>query len=99
MAVKTLVQDVLDEMKETITYLPVCNPLEDKKILRPPLPTELTIDPPTDESPTNCHTEDVVLPNSDESDESTGEVESIAFMTKNTHVNPDCYTEKHTRQS
>ena len=53
-----LVQDVLDEMKENISRLPAFNPLEDKQTLRPPFPTELTVDPPADESPTNCHAED-----------------------------------------
>ena len=32
--------------KETISHLPAFNPLEDKQTLRPPLPTELTVDPP-----------------------------------------------------
>jgi hypothetical protein len=64
--------------------------MEDKQTLRPPLPTELTVDPPAVESPTNCHAEDALL-NADESDESTGQVESIAFKTKIARVNPDCY--------
>ena len=54
--------------------------MEDKQTLRPPLPTELTVDPPVNESQTNSHTEDA-LPNADESDESTGQGETIAFKT------------------
>ena len=53
-----LVQDVLDEMKETISNVPAFNPWEDKQTLRPPLLTELTVDPPAAESPTNCPAED-----------------------------------------
>ena len=50
--------------------------MEDKQTLSPPYPiqTELTVDPPAVESPTNCHAEDALL-NADESDESTGQVE------------------------
>ena len=75
-----LVQDVLDEMKETISHLTAFNPLEDKQTFRPPLPTELTVDPSANEPQTNSHAEDA-LPNADESDESTGQGESIAFKT------------------
>jgi hypothetical protein len=53
-----LVQDVLDEMKETISNVPAFNPWEDKQTLRPPLLTELTVDPSAAESPTNCPAED-----------------------------------------
>ena len=91
-----LVQNTLDEMKETksgfrketISHLPTFNRLEDKQTLRPPLPTELTVDPPADEPQTTSHAEDA-LPNADESDESTGQVELQAFKTKITGVNPD----------
>ena len=76
--------------KETISHLPAFNPLEDKQTLRPPLPTELTVDPPADEPQTTSHAEDA-LPNADESDESTGQVELQAFKTKITGVNPDCH--------
>ena len=38
-----LVQDVLDEMKETISHLPAFNPMEDQQTTRLPIPTELTI--------------------------------------------------------
>jgi hypothetical protein len=55
-----LVQDVLDEMKETISHLPAFNPLEDQQTLRPPLPTELTVDPPSNEPQTNSHAEDAL---------------------------------------
>jgi hypothetical protein len=68
-------------MKETISHLPAFNPLEDKQTLRPPLSTELTVDPPADEPQTTSHTEDA-LPNADESDESTGQVELQSFKTK-----------------
>ena len=53
-----LVQDVLDEMKETISNVPAFKPWEDKQTLRPPLLTELTVDPSAVESPTNCPAED-----------------------------------------
>jgi hypothetical protein len=72
---------VLDEMKETISQPPAFNPMEDKQTLRPPLPTELTVIPPADEPQTTFHAEEA-LPNADESDESTGQVESNAFKTK-----------------
>lgn len=85
-----LVQDVLDEMKETISNLPAFNPWEDKQTLRPPLLTELTVDPSAAESPTNCPAEDA-LSNADESDDSTGQVELNTFKTKIARVNPDCY--------
>ena len=75
-----LVQDVLDEMKETISHLPSFNPMDHKQTLRPPLPTELTVDPPANEPQTNSHAEDA-LQNADESDESTGQGETIAFKT------------------
>jgi hypothetical protein len=42
----------------------------------------MTVDPPANESPTYFHVEDV-LPNDDESDESTGQVESIAIQDEN----------------
>jgi len=85
-----LVQDVLDEMKETISNVPAFNPWEDKQTLRPPLLTELTVDPSAAESPTNCPAEDA-LSNADESDDSTGQVELNTFKTKIARVNPDCY--------
>ena len=69
-----LVQDVLDEIKEPVSHLPAFNPMEDKKTLRPPLQTELTVNPPADETQTTSHTEDA-LPNADESEESTDQVE------------------------
>jgi hypothetical protein len=77
-------------MKEIISHLPVFNPWEDKQTLSPPFPTESTVDPPADESPTYCHAEDA-LPNAYDPDESTGQVESIAFKTKNARVDLDCY--------
>ena len=54
--------------------------MEDKQTLRPPLPTELTVDPPANDPQTNSHAENA-LPNADESDESTGQGETIAFKT------------------
>ncbi len=76
-------------MKETISHLPAFNPLEDKQTLRPPLPTELTVDPPVNEPQTNSHAEDA-LQNAYESDESTGQGETIAFKTqKRASVKPD----------
>jgi hypothetical protein len=85
-----LVQDVLDEMKESISNLPAFNPLEDKQTFRLPIPTELTVDPSAAEPPTNCPAEDA-LTNADESDESTGQVELNTFKTKITRVKPGCY--------
>jgi len=85
-----LVQDVLDEMKESISNLPAFYPWEDKQTLRPPLLTELTVDPSAAESPTNCPAEDA-LSNADGSDESTGQVELNTFKTKIARVNPGCY--------
>ena len=83
-----LVQDVLHEMKETITNLPAYNSMEDQQTTRPPLPTELlTVDSPADEPQTNSRAEDALL-NADESDDSTGQVETIAFKTKIARVKP-----------
>jgi len=77
-------------MKETISNVPALNPWEDKQTLRPPLLTELTVDPSATESPTNCPAEDA-LSNADGSDESTGQVELNTFKTKIARVNPGCY--------
>jgi hypothetical protein len=76
-----LVQDVLDEMKDTITKLSAFNPLEDKNSFCPPLPTELTLIPSPDDPQSKSHTEEAYK-NAEESDESTGRVEKQTFKTK-----------------
>ena len=94
-----LVADVLDEMKDTISKLSAFNPLEDKQINRPPLPTELTVDPTVDEPQINSQAEDVVK-NAEESDESTGQVEKQTFKTKIASVKPACHIDSdHERAS
>ena len=50
--------------------------MEDKQTLSPPypIPTELTVGPPVDDPQTNSQSEETIE-NTDESDESTGQVE------------------------
>jgi hypothetical protein len=74
-------------MKDTITKPSTFNPWEEKKTFRPPLPTELTVIPSVDEPQSNYHVEEDIK-NTEESDESTGQVENKHSRQK--IVNPVC---------